>query len=384
MTDTHETVTIDLDESELEPVAVYAKLRSYTPGRPSFLLESRDRAAATGRYSIVGYRVCSGEMMPPGVDAIAAQIDSYARLGASASFAEALARSAVGYFSYANTHSIHGIRGWEDETISGHFLTGATVVVFDHLERRISVAGRKKGRVAERCVWELRHGPEPAPFGSPASGTVPLGLRARLDEEQLAARIARAKRFLGGPVQELAVAQTLHAPTSRADAFDVYRALRAASAAPAGYFIDFGGSPMMPPMQLLGLGAEPHVVRRMGGEVDQAADALGGDLRNSFPHRAVVGSSPVDAARMIRRLEDTSRELVGAIVGYVGPAAQSCFALAHRVIVARADHFELGYTVPLGTDTDPAAAARSAHELVGPELAAIRMAQDAAPERGSD
>jgi anthranilate/para-aminobenzoate synthase component I len=210
---------------------------------------------------------------------------------------------------------------------------------------------------------------------------MPLGLRARLDEEQLAARIARARRFLGDALQELALAQTLQAPMGEADAFDVYRALRDAGAGAAGYFIDFGASPMSPPLQLLGVGSEPHVVRRATDEGPSAAELLRAELRSSLPHRAVVGSAPVDAARVIRRLEDTSRELVGAMVGYVGPGAQGCFALAERVIAARSGGFELGYTVPLRADTDPGAAARAAHEAVGPELAAIRAAQDAAAAR---
>ena len=379
MTDTNEIVTLSLDETDLEPATVYAKLRSYTPGRASFLFESRQHDAPAGRYSIVGYRVRSGEMMPPAVDAIGAQLDGYARHDARPTFAEAMAHASVGFFSHANANSIHGIRHWEDESISGYFLLGATVVVFDHQERSITVAGRKAGRVAERCVWELRNGPEPAPLAAALAGALPVDLRATLDEEQLAARLTRAKRFLGEPVSELALAHSLHAPMRGADPFDVYRALRAASTAPSLYFIDFGSSPVTPPLQLLGVAAEPMVMRRAHADAGAAANELGAELRACFPGRAVVGSEPADAARIVRRLEDTSREFVGAAVGYLGPGAVSCFVLAERAIAARGGSFELACTVPLGPATDPVAAARAARDAVGLELAAIRAAQDAAP-----
>jgi anthranilate synthase component 1 len=381
MADTDDLVTLSLSETDLDPATVYAKLRSYTPGRPSFLLESRQHGSSAGRYSIAGYRVRSGEMMPPGVDAIAAQLESYGRLEAPASFAEAVARSAVGYFGYGSSHAIHQIRHWEDEGVSGYFLTGATVVVFDHHERTVTVAGRKAGRVAERCAWELRHGPEPAPLASSTGASPAEELRPTLAEEQLGARLARAKRFLGDPVHELALAQGFRCSMAGADPFDVYRALRASSSAPGLYFVDFGASPMTAPLHLLGVTGEPQVARRASNDGAVGVAALGSELRACFPHRAVAGTTPLDAARVIRRLEDTSREFLGSMVGYLGPGAQACFALAERVIAARADSFELACAVPLRADTDPVAAAREAPEAVRLELAAIRVAQEMAASR---
>jgi len=379
MTDTpEEMVVIDLPDPALDPAVVYAKLRSYTPGRASFLLESRDHAAPAGRYSLVGYRVRSGEMMPPGVDAIAAQVDGLGPAGPSSATVEAFARASMGYFSYGNTHRIHGIRGWEDESVSGYFLNGATVVVFDHHERRVCVVGRKAGRLAERCVWELEHGPEPQPLGAPQPLARPESLRAALDDEQLAARVARAKRYLFAPLETLVLAQGYSTPVGAADPFDAYWALRALSRAPALFFVDFGASPITPPLQLLGAASRPAVVLRASDGPACSGDALQESLRAAFPSEAVVGANRIDAARAVRRLEDTSREHFGALLGYLCPGGAGCFALVERVISARGGLFELSVPVPMRADTDPVAVADATRAAAAAELAAIRAAHDAA------
>ena len=72
-----------IDYPAFEPAEAYARLRSYTPDRPSFLLESFGRDSPEGRHSLVGYRIRRAEDLPPGADAIRAWLESAAGIGAA-------------------------------------------------------------------------------------------------------------------------------------------------------------------------------------------------------------------------------------------------------------------------------------------------------------
>lgn len=376
-------VTIELDGLDLDPTTAYARLSSYTPGRGSFLIESLDHEHPAGRYSVVGYRARSGEMLPPGVDCISAQLES-ARGPMPAGLPEAIARAAVGCFSYANAHSIHAIRHWDDEEHSGYFLRGCTVVVFDHAERRTFVAGRRQGRVAERCAWELRNGPSPAPLG-PAPEPV-ASLQSALDDDQLAARASRAKRFLFDPLASLRIAQSYRSPVGELGALGMFRVLRARTRARAAYFIDFGSSPVAPQLHVFGTTDAPLVSQRLApgaadgddAAKDAAHAALDAELRGCFPHPATVGHAPLDAARVLRRLEETSRGMLGGLVGYVGPGPVAHVALAERICTVAGGWCELALSVAVGPDSDVAALGEAARQDSADERHAMQTASSSA------
>jgi anthranilate/para-aminobenzoate synthase component I len=310
-------------------------------------------------------------MLPPGVDAIGAELDTFRAMAPEAELAPALARAAVGFIAYEATHTIHAIRRWDDELAAGCFLVGSTVVLFDHQAGRVTVAGPKAGRVAERCAWELRNGPRPAPAKVAGPDGVPAQLRSGLGEDQLAGRAARAQRFLLEPVTERRLAQSFSAPIGQADAFEIYRTLREPSQAATGFFVDFGVSPVSERLQLLGTAGPPMVLSR-GGEPE-----LGAELRACFPHREIVGHSSVDAARVVRRLEETSRELLGAMVGYFTPGGGGCFALAERPVAVRGEHAAVQVAVAVRLGADVTAADAEARRAVRAELAAIAAVQPA-------
>ncbi|MBW2459932.1 MAG: chorismate-binding protein, partial [Deltaproteobacteria bacterium] len=152
------------------------------------------------------------------------------------------------------------------------------------------------------------------------------------------------------------------------------RALRRLSSAPHGVFIDFGAVPGAPDAQIAGVSHEPlHVRRRDGGPTMAAA------LDQALPHPSTTGTPPALAAKLIRRLEDTSRQIWGGAVGYLCPGGEAAFMLADELIMAAADHFWCTAGAALEAETDalalPAAVRRSARL----PLAAIRAAQLATP-----
>ena len=99
-----------VDDPGIDPLTVYAKLRTLTPGRASYLLEALDRDHPEGRYSVVGYRVRQGGLMPPGVDAFRGLDDEMRGMDRPATVAEAMARSSVGYLSANSAWMKRGVR----------------------------------------------------------------------------------------------------------------------------------------------------------------------------------------------------------------------------------------------------------------------------------
>jgi len=379
MTDPAPGATLELDWSEFDPATAYAKLRTYTPGRPSFLLESLAPDQPAGRYSIVGYRVQGGETLPPGVDAATAQVGAVATLEAQPSLAQGLAQSAVGYLAYGNTHAIHGLRRWEGETASGCFMRGAVVVLFDHHAEQVTIAAPRAGKLAERCAWELRNAPDVAPEPAVDAAAAPPRYTAEPDADGLAGRAVRARRFLADPADRLVLAQVLSVPGGDADPWDAYRALRTLLKKPHGFFLDLGQTPLAGQKWMFGASSTVVAAQHRDDAEPLSCDRLAEGLRAAFPHTSLTGSEPVEAAQIIRRLEQWPREELGALVGYLCPGGEACFALAESVVVAEGGAFQL--PVPVATVDDLAALAAEAQRAAGPALAAIVAAQQAAQRR---
>jgi anthranilate/para-aminobenzoate synthase component I len=370
MTDVPEVAVRRIDDLGLEPLAAYGRLRKYTPGRASFLLESLGGdAAAHGRYSIVGYRVKSCALMPPGIDAISVQADTYEGAAAPESFASALAQGSIGFFSSSIASLWQRIRLFEDEGPTGGFALGATVVVFDHHERTVTVAGPARGKVVDRCIWEMQHGEDPAPLASPAEESIPEALHVDVADEKLQARAARARPFLS-ELESLTLARTFTTPIGSTDGFDCYRALRSSSQS-HGYYVDFGESPMTPRLQVFGVGSTV-VHARLHGE---PGPTLQEGLRASLPHKRAVGAPVADALKLIRQLEDASRQTWGGAIGYVTPGGAASFLLGDEIVAAQHGSFWCTAGVELTEATDPLSVADATRATARTRLAAIALAQ---------
>jgi anthranilate/para-aminobenzoate synthase component I len=370
MSEPAEIAVKTIDHPGVDPLEAYAKLRSYTPGRGSFLLESRAPETPAGRYSVVGYRVRQMELMPPGIDAITGAGMDLEAAAAPETFAQAMAAGMVGYLSAGSATLGLGVGLCDDEGPGAHFVLGATVMVFDHQRDEVVVAGPSKGNLVERCIWEVSNGPEIAPLATPEGDAEPTDLRALLADETLAAKAVRAKPYLDDEIDSLVLAQTLVVPCGKTSAFDVYRALGASSQAAQGYFVDFGQAPGAPEAQIAGFGDTTLHLRRRGDRCSMA-EALG----EALPHPNTTGQPPAEAHKLIRRLEDNSRQLWGGAVGYLCPGGEAAFVLADEVISAMGGNYWCTVGATLTADTDGMSIPAAARQAARRSLAAIRAAQ---------
>ncbi len=372
-----ELSVISVNDLGLDPLTAYARLRSYTPGRASFLFESIESTGEAGRYSILGYRVRSCESIPPGVDGVELQAAHFEALAEPASFAEALALGSAGFFSSSAASLWNRVRLFEDEGPAGVFATGATVVVFDHRESTITVAGPAKGRVAERCVWEMKNGPDPAPLAALLPKAPPPTVHSDLVDEKFQARAARARAFVS-ELDAFSLARTFTTPLAGADAFDAYRALRSMSARgsesslPAqGYYLDFGESPVQARLEIFGSGrAFVHQRRHR-----EAGAPMVEVMRRALPERLSVGAPSLDALRLSRQLEESSRQVWGGSVGFITPGGAASFLLGDEVVTAQHGSCWCTVGVPVSEATDPLAVVEVSLASVAARLHAIRVAQ---------
>ncbi len=357
-----------IERAGLDPVRAYARLRSYTPGRGSYLFESLDGQGDSGRYSVIGYRVRSGAMMPPGVDAIALVASELSPRAES--FASALALGGAGYFSSSIASLWNRVRLHDDEGPSGMFNMGATVVVFDHAEGTVSVAGPQNGRVVDRCVWELEHGADPEDLGSFDASARPRLVGAEPTGEKLAARGIRARAYLG-EVESVTLAQTFTSPAREADPFDCYRALRGQGGQRHGYFIDFGETPTQPRAVVTGTSDVTLYQRRH----EESEPDLVTAMKAALPRASAIGAPVPDAARLVRQLEEQSRQAWGGAVGFVGAGGVGTLVLADELILMQDGIFWCTAGARLDQATEPAELAAATERGVARRLAAIAYAQ---------
>ncbi len=378
-----ELAVIAVDALGLDAFTAYARLRTYTPGRASFLFEALDSNGEAGRYSVLGYRVRSCEVLPPGIDAIGVQSSLFDPQAEPETFAAALALGAVGFFSSSVASLWNRIRLFEDEGPSGMFATGATVAVFDHHEHTITVAGPAKGRVAERCVWEMKNGPEPGPLATIEPSAQPTTVHADLGDEKFQARAIRAKAFVS-ELDAFSLARTFTTPIAGAEAFDAYRALRAvrrvegeSSDANQGYYLDFGESPVQARLELFGLGRTFIHQRRHREAGPSMADAM----RKLLPHRSAVGAPGVDALRLLRQLEESSRQTWGGSVGFIAPGGAASFVLGDEMVTAQHGSFWCTAGAAVSEATSPLTVADVTRDSVAARLHAIAIAHATADAR---
>jgi anthranilate synthase component 1 len=359
-----------VDDFGLDPLSAFARLRSYTPGRACFLLESTAHDDDAGRYSVVGYRAMQCEMVPPGIDPVVTQAAQLEPLARPDSLALALAQAAVGWISYGALAFAHGVKPSDDEGASAGFIVGSTIALFDHHDDHVTVAGKVKGKRVERLIWEAQHGPEVDPLGE-VSDELPEQLRTLMQDEKLAAKAARAQPFLEEDVEDLLLAHTFMSPLGGADAFDVYRALRAIAPMPHMFFIDMGESPVAPRVQLIGGSRHAVYVHRRG----QGEPASASRMKEALPHPSTIGSGGPMGAKLIRRVEDNARQIYGGAAGYLCPGGEAAFSLAEQVVVAQHGNFEHAVPVPFTAESDVTTLADQARGAATTGLRAIRYAQ---------
>lgn len=367
------------NEAPCTPLEAIGRLRAHTPDRGHFLLESLEPDDAGRRYSIVGYRVRRGEMIPPWSDWLEAFGEHEAEPEAEGAteaerLAAGMARAYVGAFT-ANSPLMRLEIPVSKDAGASMIMAGATVLVFDHADGSMTAAGPAKGNLVPRILYELEHGQTPAPL-PPSDLETLAGLQLVPDADKLAARCKRAVGMLDeDDLPELTLCRTWTAPRAGIDPFDVYRAWREDTDAPAGYYLDFGRTPMQGAVQVLGFGRIPLHLRRPGvvGRAWKEAFA------EALPHPSCTGSRDPLALRVIAKLEDQSRELFGGAIGYLAPGGVASGLLADDVLHVIDDFCVFSAGVALALDADPRAAIAASEARIAPALAAYARAARVEP-----
>ncbi len=269
------------------PVSVYLKLSGLGPG---FLLESVTGGEQVARYSFIGAGLyeafvlrgnslehhsaagVSKTTLPEDgspVEALRVQIQQH-----RPELPSGLPRfvgGLVGYLGYEM------MRYFEPSLSSlpvgdlpdAVFLQADTVIAFDHAFGRLVMLtyaetdGDEQSALQEaneRLDRLQEHLSSPLQPQSATTGTnEPQELTSNMSPEQYCQAVERAKEYIAaGDIFQVVVSQRFSRRTS-ADAFSVYRALRALNPSPYMFFFNFGDFAGDPPLHIIGASPEMHV-----------------------------------------------------------------------------------------------------------------------------
>jgi anthranilate synthase component 1 len=262
-------IAADLDT----PVSAYLKL---APLRPRFLLESVEGGERLARYSFIGFGDALEVRMDDDVLAIDAQrrprpVRQHQYLDA---LREALSRAPrpkpdVAGIPFAG--GLVGVSGYDVVRLferlprkaparngvpDSAFVATASLLVFDHLTRRIALLhdgpGHERLRLRRELIGLLR-GPVPG-AGRPIRTSMPV---ANMSEDEFAGRVEACKEHIADGDIYQAVLSVLFNGDTNAPPFEVYRAMRLLNPSPYMFFFDFG--------ELKVVGSSPEALVRLHG-----------------------------------------------------------------------------------------------------------------------
>lgn len=371
-----ELIVQAVDYPSVDPEVAYAKLRSFTPGRPSFLWRCHD--PSKGRYSIVGYRVRQGDISPPGIDAIQAQFDAWEGQPDAESFALGAASVAMGYYSGGNALTKSGAGISAEEGLAGQLNIGATVLVYDHQEQTAAVAGPSRGQApVKRLIWELDNGPDIADLGE-IDATARPAFKPTHEDAKLVAKLERARAFMEDELEELVVARTLAVGCGHSDPYDAYRALVRLAPAAFSYYFDFGDNPMAADAQLFGVADDLIFHNRRDAEARPELLALHDVLR--VPKMVGKPDALREAGRLLQRIGEPARNFWGGAAGWIVPGGEANYVLVDQAVWVMARTYYLTQPARITEDIDGKQAIATADAGTDVGLAAIAYAIEHAPE----
>jgi len=270
----HDTYTADL----LTPVGAYFRLARH--GRYSFLLESVEGGETIGRYTFAGVmpeevfrargRCCSLETRSGKTQFDGHPVEQLRRLTSRYRPVRVpglppLAAGAIGYFAYDMVRLIERIpdSGRDDVGVDDCVMMFyLSLVAFDHVQHRVSIIRNvfTEGLGSLRSKYDaaldeirrtrrLLEGPLPRRHGPQRAG--PVRLESNMTKQEFMTAVEKAKEYiLAGDAFQIVVSQRFSAK-SRADSFEIYRALRVVNPSPYLYFLKLddvsvvGSSPEM-------------------------------------------------------------------------------------------------------------------------------------------
>lgn len=351
-------VSIRLLSDQLTPVVAYRRLVAPDERTaPSFLLESVEGGDRQGRYSIMGVapvrelsaRGARVEMREgarverfDGRDPLGVLREACSRVRlvrpAKTGPGAALPECALGgWFGYAAYDAVRyaepnrlgfGRAPRDDRGLADvHFAFHDGVVVIDHADRLVHVVqlaivepGGDGGaaydaalRTAEDRVAALERQSNPPASGRYEAAGKPVPLASNMTRDQHAQMVARAKDYIrAGDVFQVVLGQRFER-TSRADPFDVYRALRAVNPSPYMVYMQTPGCILV--------ASSPEIlcrVRRDGGNLCVTNRPLAGTRRRGATpaqdeaHAQELLADPKERAEHIM-LVDLGRNDVGQV-----------------------------------------------------------------------
>jgi anthranilate synthase component 1 len=316
-------IAADLDT----PVSAYLKLGRL---RPRFLLESVEGGERLARYSFLGF----GAALEVRMDAASLTVDgdTRPRPATQSEYLDAL-RDALSRAPRPGPEApgvpfsggLVGVSGYDvvrlferlpqntvpqAEIPDAAFVAPASVLVFDHLTRRIALLHDGPEDERERLRDEVRACLRGAVPESPANVTMtePTG---SLSEAEFCARVEACKEHIAaGDIYQI-VLSVLFRGRSDVPPFEVYRAMRLINPSPYMFFFDFGDLKVVgsSPEALVKLNGTQASLRPIAGtlprgntpEEDQANEArLLADPKEAAEHVMLVDLARNDLGRVAR------------------------------------------------------------------------------------
>ncbi|HYI15982.1 MAG TPA: chorismate-binding protein, partial [Thermomicrobiales bacterium] len=271
------------------PVSAYLKLAS---GSYSFLLESVEGGEQLARYSFLGsdpyltVRLEDGiahgnqrgykQAIPYSDPLVALQSFLAPYRAVNVPNLPRFLGGAVGYLSYEAVRYFENLPVAPDDPHcfpDGVFMFVDTMVVFDHLQRRIKVVSHVHvdpttpieqsyddaiGRI-EQLARRLETSRPEAPVGERPLDVVPVRERARhnMGRDQYDAMIQTAKEYIAaGDIFQVVLSQRVEVETG-VHPFTLYRALRAVNPSPFMFYLQMGDEQIV--------GASPEALIRLDG-----------------------------------------------------------------------------------------------------------------------
>jgi anthranilate synthase component 1 len=329
-------VTRTLAADHITPVRAYAALRSHVKDRSSFLIEALPSAGERGRYTVLGYRVRREAIYPGGGNAFELLEGDVAGTEPAATFAARIAQSLVGFFAYDVVHAIDSVDPWPNEGEIARMMRDAIIVVFDHAEQTLTIAGATKGAL-DRCEYEMARGPALPSLKVPEATALPEFAEPLVDDDAFTVKVRRAAKLIEeGEASHMVLARAFRAPMRGADPFDVYRALRVLAPSRCHFFLEYGHMPIAEGFAVIG-SAEEILARAEGARlslrptttprgaasddaINQAEHAEHASLvdraRAEIEQRCEPGSVSMTADRVVERYGEKTRvasEITGTV-----------------------------------------------------------------------
>lgn len=272
------------------PVSAYLKLADGQPN--SFLLESVEKGAIRGRYSLMGLKPdiiwrCQGARAEinrqaltdpnafaveerPTLDSLRALVEA-SRIPDLPAHLPPMASGLFGYMGYDTVRQMEHLPDTNPDTLGvpdGQFLRPTVMVIFDNIEDVVTLvtpvwpdpdidADRAYDRAQERLADMVAGFQRPLPFRqetTTATGDLPAP-DSNTSRAEYHDMVRRAKDYiLAGDIFQVVPSQRFSVPFDLPP-FALYRALRRLNPSPFLFFLDFGG--------LSVVGSSPEILVRV-------------------------------------------------------------------------------------------------------------------------